>query len=288
MQKTESLNLASCSDIELHHYLISHYAPSMAQEIYTHANSSDIALLYATTALAELSEYSPCVTRVHDADKLLKEYQHKAVSMDSWSGIVVSVPSTTSFSTLLTHLRQRLLILFTGGRKGILHFYNPRVANYFFDSVEAQDTNHWLGPIKQVSWFAPEHCLNRSLWCKVINTSLPVISTSQVPPLWKMTPSQQTALERLYNDKVLADFFASISLTVTDSEQWSQYLQYMTQSEQLGLSEKEHLYAYLSLCRKFGSADEVMLNSTPLLRLSAPQKIAYLEKMLTKDTIYAR
>src|SRR5690606_27789210 len=52
---------------------------------------------------------------------------------------------------LLLHLRHILIIRFAGQRKGVLRYYSPRTASYFF-SAQSGELATWFGPIQQLSW----------------------------------------------------------------------------------------------------------------------------------------
>ncbi|MBL4831904.1 MAG: DUF4123 domain-containing protein [Aliivibrio sp.] len=282
MQVSDTLNIQNNLNLELHHYLVATHTSTMAKDIYTHTKSPDIAPLYINTVLADLFKCSPYVVRVFPNDNLIEQYQHKAKLTKNWSGIIVSVSSSTSFEALLSHLRCRLMITFEGQRKGILHYYNPIVANYFFDGPNTTDTDNWLGPIKQVCWYGSNHSPNQSLWCKIDNSSL----TESEISTWVMTPSQQASLEILYDDQILANFLTSTSQTINNREEWYQHRHYFSQAEHLGFIDIDHIYAYLSLCREHGSIDNTVFNSKKFTRFSPAEKIQYLTSILKKDSVY--
>ena len=276
-------------DEELAHYLIADYHPDTAHDLYAYGASPDIAPLYIGTDLAELLEYSPYVIRVKSDDTLLNIFHTKAISGGSWSGILVSALAEIAFDDLITHLRQRLIMQFSGNKKGILHFQNPAVAHYFFGESDKRDTALWMGPITHISWYAFPYSAIQGVWCSVSN-SLPVKAAELLSDTsnssWIITPSQQMALEIQYDDKILSRFFESISVAVTDNTEWCNYRQCLNQAESLGLTDNTCIYRYLTLCRQYGKPAESLLKSSYLFSLTSSEKLQYLENTLRKDSLY--
>ncbi|MEP7731229.1 DUF4123 domain-containing protein [Marinomonas primoryensis] len=245
----------------LQHYLIANRLPgsmpNLMADMYAHNGGADNAILYLNSELSELLEVSPYVIRVHEGDFVLKQYERNAVVQNGWSGIVISVADTTSFDELLMHLRQRLLVLFSSDRKGVLHFSNPNVANYWFGEADTNETAVWLGPIKQVWWYGANNSPNQALWCHIWNLlDAPPVDTSPPPSLWSITESQKAALELKKVDKVLAVFFLSASISVKSSQQWLRYRSFFCDASTLGLTERDNVYQYLLLCNEHDHANE--------------------------------
>ncbi|MNE34096.1 hypothetical protein D3C80_1278040 [compost metagenome] len=48
--------------------------------------------------------------------------------------------------------------------KGLLSYYNPYTASYFFDGCDARDLSRWLGPIDKLYWYGGTWA-DRALGC---------------------------------------------------------------------------------------------------------------------------
>ena len=262
MNTSDTFNLqASSLQANLQHYLIANRlpgnVPNLMADMYAHNGGADNAILYLNSELSELLEVSPYVIRVHEGDFILQQYERNAVVQNGWSGIVVSVAETTSFDELLMHLRQRLLVLFSSGRKGVLHFSNPNVANYWFGETNSNETGLWLGPIQHVWWYGAERSPNQALWCHFQNHSdAPATDSNSSLLLWSITESQKAALELKKVDKVLAGFFLSTSMNVQNRQQWLRYRSFFCDASVLGLTELDNVYQYLLLCGEHDHTNE--------------------------------
>jgi len=303
----------------LHHYLVTSYSPNMAKEIYgvtidtntaqfeTDPLDSDpltqapllIAPLYIETRLSELISYSPFVVKINNGDKLCQHYQQNAINTapnnELWSGIIVTTTMAVSFKQLLSHLRQRMMIIFDNERQAVFHYQNPTVAHYFFGEANQQDTAAWLGPISQINWFAYSASAHHNSWCRVINDkpTPPFKQSEQQQPgseVWTLTVSQQRALEIKYDDKLLAQFFNDNDIpspkAKPNRDLWLQYRRYINQAQSLGLETTEHLNQYLSLCRQYSDSVTLAAQLPALQTLSNAEKISALQHQLSKDFTY--
>lgn len=304
MITSDTLNLHSDSfEIGLQYYLIANSVPAstptLSADIYTHSNSEENAALYLDSDLSTLLDVSPNVIRVREGDYLLQQYEQNALTKKGWTGILIAVTEETSFEALLAHLRQRLLVSFSSGRKGILHYSNPNVANYFFCETELYtNTESWLGMIKQVCWYGAENSPNQGLWCKVQNHS---DKAEAHTPSWVITPSQEAAFKLQNIDKALTTYFTNVSLDLKDSHIWTQYRRYFNEAETLGFAELDNIYQYLTLCRaqnsscdqEHYSAEKVAaslferLDIKAIQSLNEAQKLHHIEMLIKKDESYA-
>ncbi|AEF55531.1 DUF4123 domain-containing protein [Marinomonas posidonica] len=298
-------------EVDVEHYLIVNSVPvstpPLLADIQRHSDTSDYVALYHKSELSTLMDMSPYVVKVHQDHPLLHQYVGNAEAHNSWSGILLTVSKDVPFESLLSHLRQRLLVSFSEGRKGILHFSNPAVANYFFsETTEQTDTDSWLGPIKQVCWYGPNHSPNQGLWCKIQNSQAisetPSSDQDQAPSsMWLMTASQALAFKQQNIDKALADYFTQMSLSVTDPQQWLTYRAHFHDAEKLGFTEFENIYQYLSLCEKQHTVDQQddnyrietetkrlieQLDIQTVQTLQEDQKLPHIALLLEKDPSY--
>lgn len=304
MITSDTLNLHSDSfEVGLQYYLIANSVPAstptLSADIYTYSNSAESAALYLDSDLSTLLDVSPYVIRVREGDYLLQQYEQNALTKKGWTGVLIAVTEETSFEALLAHLRQRLFVSFSSGRKGILHYSNPNVANYFFGETELHtNTESWFGMIKQVCWYGAENSPNQGVWCKVQNHS---DKAEAHTPSWVITPSQEAAFNMQNVDKALTTYFMNASLDLKDSHKWTQYRRYFNEAETLGFAELENIYHYLTLCRaqnsscdqEHYSAEKVATSLFERLDIKAiqsvneAQKLHHIEMLIKKDESYA-
>lgn len=305
MITSDTLNLHSDSfEAGLQYYLIANSVPAstptLSADIYTHSNSVESAALYLDSDLSTFLDVSPYVIRVREGDHLLQQYVQNALTKKGWTGVLIAVTEETSFEVLLAHLRQRLFVSFSSGRKGILHYSNPNVANYFFGETALRtNTESWLGMIKQVCWYGAENSPNQGLWCKVQNHSDKAEAHTQS---WVITPSQEAAFNMQNVDKALTTYFTNASMDLDDSQKWALYRGYFIEAETLGFVELDNIYQYLTLCREHNIAhhqdehygvEKLTKNLIDRLDIDAirlineAQKIHHIEMRIKKDESYA-
>jgi Domain of unknown function (DUF4123) len=92
-----------------------------------------------------------------------------------WPGLLLvsSVPS----EQLLGHLRRMLTVTFGLHYKGLLSYYNPFIASYFFDACDARELSRWLGPIDKVYWYGgtwADRAIGSVGWQHLVNPRLVV------------------------------------------------------------------------------------------------------------------
>ncbi|MCL1122973.1 DUF4123 domain-containing protein [Shewanella surugensis] len=299
--------------IMLSHYLVAHAHPELAREIYTYAGDADIAPLYIDTSLASLIEQSPYVVSIFQNDPLFEVYQENAqqhhVHNDKstksekapWSGIIVSVRATVSFEMVLAYLRHRVLIQFSGKRKGVFHFQNPKIARYFFGEAQLKDTQEWMGPLLYLHWYEQWHCGAgdpQGQWRQVENPEPTYELFSQAQssggdeasyesmPLWQLRESQQQALELQFDDKNIVRFFNETMQSVPSLDERNVYRTYIKQAEQLSFYQTQELDAYFTLRRQYPRINQARLSDPSLETLTVNEKLQFLDSMLRKDALY--
>lgn len=103
--------------------------------------------LFEHTALDTLSADGPLLLAL-EPDSELWQACHDQPSC--WPGLFLV--SEVAVSVLLDHLRRMLRVSFAGHYQGLLSYYNPQTASYFFDAADADELSCWLGPITQLYW----------------------------------------------------------------------------------------------------------------------------------------
>ncbi|WP_028021526.1 DUF4123 domain-containing protein [Enterovibrio calviensis] len=253
MLVSKSLNLNdSRQGKHLSHYLIANNTPEMLANLYCHSDSADIRPLYLDSDFSHFLDISPYITKVEIGDTLLNLFVNSTETGNSWSGVIVSTSSTLTFEALILHLQERLMTTFSEGRKGVMHYYNPVVADYFIGESNYDDTARWLGPIVQFTWRNQTLSPRFNLWCSVESpqSNKDKSTTTQSP--WVLTSSQEKALEQLYDDKILASYFKNnIQLKLTP-DIWKQYREYFKRSEEMGLVDKQYIFEFFKIIERNG------------------------------------
>lgn len=103
--------------------------------------------LFEQTVLASLSADGPLLLALEPESGLWRDCHEQP---NRWPGLFLV--SNASVSVLLDHLRGMLQVSFSGHYQGLLNYYNPQTASYFFDAADADELSCWLGPIAQLYW----------------------------------------------------------------------------------------------------------------------------------------
>ncbi|MBU6959474.1 DUF4123 domain-containing protein [Pseudomonas sp. CVAP len=112
--------------------------------------------------LIELSAQSPLMQCCHDEPA-------------DWPGLLLV--SSASPEQLLGHLRRMLTVTFGLHYKGLLSYYNPFIASYFFDASDARELSRWLGPIDKLYWHGgtwEDRAIGSLGWLHLVNPRLAV------------------------------------------------------------------------------------------------------------------
>ncbi|WP_273822259.1 MULTISPECIES: DUF4123 domain-containing protein [Pseudomonas] len=111
----------------------------------------------------------------------------------AWGGLFLR--SRVPVPVLLAHLRQMLVVRFDGERQGVVSYYNPQTASYFFDGADSRELSRWLGPISLLYWYGgtwadkAAGCLG---WQQLINPQLEGAALGAGEPL---SAAQQRRLQ---------------------------------------------------------------------------------------------
>lgn len=120
------------------------------------------AILASGPLLVELNPHSPlCVAC---------RYEPQA-----WPGLLLVSPAPQA--QLLAHLQRMLTVTFGLHYKGLLSYYNPQTASYFFDMDDAGELSRWLGPIDQLYWYGgtwADQATGSQGWQHLVNPRLAV------------------------------------------------------------------------------------------------------------------
>jgi hypothetical protein len=187
-------------------YALISYYKGMRQQLFSVMEDQEYESLYLLTALEATLETSPIFIELKSAcDPLVAALPEECV-------VYLSAPSEVPFNALIVHLRLRLNILFDGRRKGLLHYYHPRVASYFFGRSSENDTSAWLGPFTTVQFLS--QCLDQTAHWMECGDGLTLSDNST----WLVTLSQDRALTEQYDDQEIVTWAAENNVEAHDWE----------------------------------------------------------------------
>ena len=123
--------------------------------------------LFANTDLHGLREQGPQVIELASHARLADCVHDQP---EDWPGLLLqtSVPA----GALLEHLRRMLTVTFGLHHKGLLSYYNPWTASYFFDARDASELSRWLGPIDRLYWYGgtwADRAMGSLGWQQMVN-----------------------------------------------------------------------------------------------------------------------
>ncbi|WP_338526347.1 DUF4123 domain-containing protein [Pseudomonas batumici] len=148
------------------------------QERYAHYLAYN---LFDGTPFRGLGEVAPRLLQLAEDCPLSRLCQ---ANPGLWPGLFLR--SRAPLSALLAHLRQILLVRFDEQEQGLLSYYNPQTASYFFDSADPGELSGWLGPISCLYWHGgtwADKAIGSVGWQQLINPGLEVPVLGALPAL---------------------------------------------------------------------------------------------------------
>lgn len=178
--------------------VISHYH-LMPQEVYSVIQGHTVEPLYADTPLEELRDISPLVIELKSgSDGLIKK-------LKPTNTLFFAADKSLDFDFVIDHLRNRMYLAFDGVRKGVFHYYQPKVASYFFSLSDKEDVCRWLSPLTAIVFFN-QVSSQKNEWFG-ITQDLEEMKTSEIASeVWTLTPSQDSALDTQYYDSGISEW----------------------------------------------------------------------------------
>jgi len=217
-------------------YMLLEWDEALLQRIYQLEADPQPQALFAHTELEPHIEQGPWLIGVAPDSPWLAAYRQ---APEQWPGVLLS--SRQPVDKLLAHLRQMLVVQFDGERKGVLRYYDPCVASYFFPATEAVAA--WLGPIEQLLWHGTtwaERAEKISHWRSLRHES----ANPGVLPRGNLVldKTQIAALEQQQLEAFAYECWQRHSHTG-----FSQVFDYLQQGLAAGFDEEQSLGAYLDL-----------------------------------------
>ncbi|WP_248804512.1 DUF4123 domain-containing protein [Pseudomonas sp. MWU13-2100] len=137
--------------------------------------------LFEGTAFQGLGEVAPRLLQLAGDCPLSRLSQ---ANPSLWPGLFLH--SRAPVRALLAHLRQILVVGFDDQHRGLLSYYNPQTASYFFDSSDPHELSGWLGPIHCLYWHGgtwADKAIGSIGWQQLFNPGLEVPALATPPVL---------------------------------------------------------------------------------------------------------
>lgn len=157
-------------------------------ELFRQVDHPDFIYLFDTTELAVYRELGPLLI-ADDSHARLSQWVHQ--NPVDWPGLIIE--SEHSTEDLCAHLRHILIVRFEQTRKGVLRYWNPKVAGSFFPACTNGNLADWLGPISRLQW----HSTSLEQWQTLDNPSAGQWLSLSPKPLG-ISVEQRQALDHLF------------------------------------------------------------------------------------------
>ena len=165
-------------------------APGVIEALKAHYMHYLAYNLFEGTPFDGLGGVAPRLLQLADDCSLSRSSQ---ANPGLWPGLFLH--SRAPVSVLLAHLRQILVVGFDEQHQGLLSYYNPQTASYFFDSSDPCELSGWLGPISCLYWHGgtwADRGIGSLGWQQLFNPGLDV-PTLGAPPV--LSRRQQRRLQ---------------------------------------------------------------------------------------------
>lgn len=201
-------------------YALIGFYPDMHQILFRSIKGHNVWPLYVKTALDGLLEHSPYIVELFENDEIISTLPKEQM-------LLFSASTKINARQVVDHLRQRMTIIFDGNKKGLLHYYQPEIASYFF-SANSNDTENWLGLLTGVQWFN-QIAGQESEWLSINNEG-----HSEQSNDWFLTPAQEEKLNQQWVDKLIAQWAQAEQVAYVD---WDRLRSVYSLSEQLDITQ---------------------------------------------------
>ncbi|OEC50117.1 DUF4123 domain-containing protein [Pseudomonas sp. ENNP23] len=219
--------------------LLLEFTDELPKRLYQHAEAPAVQRLFGATELAAYAEHSPLLVNVQSCPDVYGAF-HQAP--EQWPGLQLTTSHTAA--DLLQHLRRMLFVRFEGQRRGVLRYYSPRTASYFFPAC-AEERMHWLGPIQQLDWYGATWAEEADQVRRLYSLGNPAAAHWQQPPAGQayiLGPEHLQALQHQQAQRFLYHW-------------WQQYpgvdyahaCVWIEEGRQLGFSSADGVTAFLNL-----------------------------------------
>ncbi|NWD74217.1 DUF4123 domain-containing protein [Pseudomonas gingeri] len=130
-------------------WLLLEHSEELYPRLYRQVRQPSPIRLFDSTEVALYRKQSPLLIEATKSSTLFQAVRN---TPERWPGLVIE--SAMPRERLLDHLRQRLFIRFgPDNSKGLLRYWSPTTASYFFPACTPEELRRWLGPISHLSWY---------------------------------------------------------------------------------------------------------------------------------------
>lgn len=130
-------------------WLLLEHTEALRPQLYRQVRQPTPIRLFDSTEVALYREQSPLLIEAARSSVLFAAVRS---TPEHWPGLIID--SAVPNEQLLAHLRHRLFIRFgPDNRRGLLRYWSPSSASYFFPACPSENLGLWLGPISHLSWY---------------------------------------------------------------------------------------------------------------------------------------
>lgn len=199
-------------------------------KLYENGDNPRVSWLYDSTLLEDVKEEGPLLTNITDTSLLTDFCQ----TPELWSAFLIYTSDQVTEEQLLQHLRNLLIVRFNEEDTGILNYFDPKVASFFFNMPDHQ-LSQWLGTIDLISWWGGDYIEVESHQQKlhmVINP-LPLAQREPLPEKPMLTKEQEELLLQCQEQQYLKQW--SLNVNIPFLSAW----QYYQEGLQQGFSDED-------------------------------------------------
>ena len=176
-------------------WLLLEHTEALRPQLYRQVRQPTPIRLFDSTEVAPYREQSPLLIEAPRSSALFAAVRS---TPEHWPGLIID--SAAPSEHLLEHLRHRLFIRFgADNRKGLLRYWSPSTASYFFPACTAETLGPWLGPISHLSWYGatwPEIAKAHRHWHDQPNHRAATWRPQSGAPSFALTAELEQALKR--------------------------------------------------------------------------------------------
>jgi len=176
-------------------WLLLEYSEELHPRLYQQVRQPGPIRLFDSTELALYREQSPLLIEAPRSSSLFAAVRS---TPEHWPGLIID--SAIPAEHLLAHLRHRLFIRFgADNRKGLLRYWSPSTASYFFPACTPETLGLWLGPISHLGWYGatwPEIAQVHARWHDLPNHRNATWQPEANTPSFVLTAELEQALKR--------------------------------------------------------------------------------------------
>lgn len=170
------------------------------------------------------------------------------------SGILIS--SNYPTQDLLKHLQHILIVYASHEQKALFRYYDPYIASYFFNSLQKEEINDWMGPIERIEWFNVswrDRANEPDKWQQFVNQELTnkswQVNEEVLSSTLMLKPHHHKALEEMQLEKYAYNWQTNVQKN-TQNINIDQTIKWTKEGINDGFDEPDVLSQYLQIRAK--------------------------------------